>query len=557
MSGAWITLSCDWDFANVQATINIVVSLIATMAIWTFSRLWYQRNAFKIIQSRDVPLSSLFTVTNTGEAWDILRLLRGRLFRLQYLSLLTQTILVLLVTLMAILAGPISRYSLRTYELTRSSSVAGLLATGGGREGMGEFGQIVSGQVLWKDIMDSLSAASFPTDQLLDYLPSTHVPWTYRPEEWNSTWRASCTETEPTTLDLTGDVSHTIKDPVLAFPAFGATYDPKLLNATAYRRSVDFCGWLHDNDDGTTLVRDIAFFVLVQSEPSLDDQMVKNEAPLFVSISVLHIRNATLYDPDKLFGGRDTWRVGGTVEMSDYSRVECTLARTQPVVDPNFDTWPWTNDTGPIVTAYADFNRLDIMHAGDRRVLVPPPPPRDIFRFYQAYMISMMTLNEFHVARVLSVNRTAVQLSTGFLVVMLLLVVLIVAVLIRYVVFNIRHRETLDTSQVPDAKLDWMLHAFKNSTHVDGEDRGLPDHEMFKEAMYESAVSAPVTRGAARVFSRRQSTAVPGEKAVAVIESDGESKLVESEEETALSVNADAINIVSCNNSLIRPLEEN
>jgi hypothetical protein len=308
-------------------------------------------------------------------------------------------------------------------------------------------------------------------------------------------------------LNITGNINYTISDPINAFPEFGATFDQSLLNASAYRYSVDFCGWIHSNPDGSQVVRDIAFFVLLSSEPTIDDQMDKIEAPLHLSLSVLHIHNASLYTPDDLFGGRDTWRVEGPIQLSSYTRIECELTRDAVVPDENFIAWPWTNDTDTIVQAYADYNRLAIMEAGDKAVIVPPLAPHDIFRFYQTYQISFAIMNEYPVQRPLSVELTAVQLSTAFLVIILLLFVLIVVVLLRYLIFRLRHKSSLETSQIPDAKLDWMMHAFKNSKHVTEDELVPPDREQFKAAAYEQVSSDANTRGTARVFSRRQSEA--------------------------------------------------
>ena len=76
------------------------------------------------------------------------------------------------------------------------------------------------------------------------------------------------------------------------------------------------------------------------------------------------------------------------------------------------------------------------------------------------------------------------------------------ATLVRYALFRRRHGADIEASQVPDAKLDWMLHAFKNSKHVNEIDLAFPGRDLFKTAAYER-VRAPVATviGLARVYS--------------------------------------------------------
>lgn len=501
MSAGWIILSTVWDFADVQATLNIAISLLGTIGIWTFSRFWYQHNSSKILRNNDVPLSSLFTFSTLGEAWDVALLLKGNLFKSQFIPLLAQGIIVLLVTAMTVLAGPIARYSLQSSTIVRPSELRGLAAADGG----GPSQSLVSANVLWNDTIEGLTSAKFPTDQLLDFIPPNEIPWIYEAAEWNSTWAADCVSTEETVLTITGNSSYTIVDPVRAFPAFGATFEPHMLNSSAYRYSVDFCGWVHWDNSSRGIAHDIAFFVLVQTQPTIDDQMNKNNATLHLSLSVLHIHNASLLSTNNLFGTRTTWRSEGQFGNASYTRIECNIARNRTVPDEQLIAWPWTNDTDSIVKAYADYNRNAIGNAGENHRIVPPLPPQDIFRFYQAYQITTSTSNEVYLTRQISVMVTAVQLSTIFLVVAILLVLLIVFTLIRYSVFLVRHKASLGVSCIPDAKLDWMLHTFRNSEHITPDELGLTDREQFKAAAYERVMSGSNARVKARVYSRRAS----------------------------------------------------
>ncbi|KAK7432038.1 hypothetical protein QQZ08_001328 [Neonectria magnoliae] len=504
MSGAWITLSFVWDFADVQATLNVIVSILGTIGIWTFSRLWYQRNSTRVIDRENTSLSSLFTVTNLGELWDIVWLLKHHLLQVQFIPLLFQGTVVVLVTVITILAGPIARFALRSVEVVGLHPVEGLLAY---LPEVGPIGGMVSGNVLWNTTMTRLDAAGFPHDMLLDYLPSNDITWVYRQSEWNSTWSVDCQRTNQTVLDITADQNYTVSDPIRHFPALGATYDSNMFNRTEYRHASDFCGWTSTELDGSVSMKDVYFFVLVQSNPSIHDRMYRNNDAMHLRLVVLHVHNAALVAQDAQFGGRGSWRVNGTIPKASYTSVECRVRQRVSIPEASvYVAWPWTNETDSIVRAYADYNRAGIMRRSDSDELVTPLPPEHILRFYQAYMVSWSVQNALPVQRALSVGLAATQLSTAFLVVAIFIAICIVATLVRYALFCRRHSADIEASQVPDAKLDWMLHAFKNSKHVNAIDLAFPDRDLFKTAAYET-VRAPVAtvRGLARVYSNRPS----------------------------------------------------
>jgi len=76
MSLPWVNLSTRWSLSDVQAALNVIVSVLGRMGIWSFSRLWWQRAATKIVcDNVEVPLSTLYTVAAPGEGWDTIRVL--------------------------------------------------------------------------------------------------------------------------------------------------------------------------------------------------------------------------------------------------------------------------------------------------------------------------------------------------------------------------------------------------------------------------------------------------------------------------------------------------
>jgi hypothetical protein len=211
--------------------------------------------------------------------------------------------------------------------------------------------------------------------------------------------------------------------------------DPALLNESRYRLSNDFCGWINWDDSNQPFVRDIVFFILLQTDPMIDDQIDKNEAPFHISLSPLHIRNATLISNNNSFAGRTSWLINGTIYQSSFSRVECEIKRQRTPLDDQVIAWPWTNDTNSIVKGYADYNRYVVQRVSANKRPLSPPTPMEPFRFYQAYQVAMSTSNELSVTRWLSILIPAVQLSVVFLTIFIFLFILIVIGFLRYWTF--------------------------------------------------------------------------------------------------------------------------
>lgn len=71
MAHTWINLSTRWSLSSVQAALNVIISVIGTVGIWTFARFWWQRAGARVVRRNSgIPLSALFTVSSPGEAWD-------------------------------------------------------------------------------------------------------------------------------------------------------------------------------------------------------------------------------------------------------------------------------------------------------------------------------------------------------------------------------------------------------------------------------------------------------------------------------------------------------
>lgn len=344
MAFAWIIMSTRWDFANVQATLNVIISVLGTIGIWAFSRFWYQRGSTKIISKTNAPLSTLFTFTSSGEAWDLLVLLKAHIFESRYFNLLVQLVAILIVTTATTLAGPIARYALRTGHMVQQNTIAGLSASKGG----GASGNSAGASVLWNNTFRNLDEANFPHDQLLDFLPPSTLSWTYRADEWDPAWRVHCNETGETSLAITANPIYPIVDPLNAFPAFRDTFDALWFNKSIYRVTADFCGWFPwDPNYSLLLAKDVVVFVLIQSDPAVDDQMHKNEHPIHLSLSTIRLHSSTLVmrNDQVNYSARTAWALNGTVGNASYVRTECTITRKAVVADEDRIAWPWTNDT--------------------------------------------------------------------------------------------------------------------------------------------------------------------------------------------------------------------
>lgn len=95
MNITWISLCTRWGASSVQAALNVIISVLGIVGIWSFSRYWWQRGSSKILRGKsDVPLSTILTVTTAGETWDTIAVLREKVFAKEHWKLLLQLIVV-------------------------------------------------------------------------------------------------------------------------------------------------------------------------------------------------------------------------------------------------------------------------------------------------------------------------------------------------------------------------------------------------------------------------------------------------------------------------------
>ena len=295
------------------------------------------------IQDQCSSISSLHIQQSWGSVEPSNAFARSSIER-HYFPLLAQLVVILLVTAATTLAGPIARYALRSGHMIRQNTIVGLSAVKGG----GYLGNSASANVFWNNTFQNLDQANFPKDQLLDFLPPSTLSWTYRADEWHPTWRVECNDTEETPLNITADPRYPIVDPLNAFPAFRDTLDPAWLNKSAYRVAADFCGWFlwGANTSVASLGKDVVSFVLIQSDPVVDDQMNKNQNPIHLCLSTIRLHSSSVIIPNgAVNSARTSWAMNGTVGNASYVRTECMITRKAVVADEGKIAWPWTNDT--------------------------------------------------------------------------------------------------------------------------------------------------------------------------------------------------------------------
>src|SRR5436309_5336829 len=67
MAKSWIALRAGWKLEDVQAALNVVISMLSTMGIFVFARFCWHETAARVDRSQNVRLSSLLSLSTPGE----------------------------------------------------------------------------------------------------------------------------------------------------------------------------------------------------------------------------------------------------------------------------------------------------------------------------------------------------------------------------------------------------------------------------------------------------------------------------------------------------------
>lgn len=216
-------MPAEWVLQDVQAGVNVVITVLSTLAIFVFTRTSWESAAGKISRGREVPLTSLVSLNTSGEAFDAILLLKGHLSKRRYLDILAQCIVVVLLSVSALLSGLVDRYAARRGTVIREQLVTGFLASSAWTyEGM-DFATAE-----WNRTYPRLDKAHVPLNQLLDFLPDNDIDWLFDSTQWNNSWTMDCANT-PTTarkLEATGNCNSTFDElPGLATAFSFTKYD--------------------------------------------------------------------------------------------------------------------------------------------------------------------------------------------------------------------------------------------------------------------------------------------------------------------------------------------
>jgi hypothetical protein len=458
MTFTWINLSTRWDLTSVQAALNVIISVLGTVGIWALSRYWWQRGSARILRhGSEVPLSSFLILSSPGDGWDILTVLRRRVFSKEHWHLLSQLIVVVAVTLACMFAGPIAKVSLRRTSTVQNAQLEVLQTI----KGDGYEANLLEMNVLWNNTIQSLDQANFPINHMLEYLPPYTSPWIFNPSQWDPTWTLMCNFTEETLLHNVSAVgNYTFRNPIDAFPTFRDTYDIAWLNSSKYRTQVDFSAW--STTEPAFIFEEALFFILIESDPVIGDRMHTNNATMEISFSVLHLSHLNATDLiDTTLDAEDTWRFVGRVRNASFTRIECSISRKPVVPDEDAIPWIWTNDTYSITFGFRTYFSNLLESAASKGLPVTTPTPLDILRMWQTYFATVNTIYAFPTPRVVSVWMETVQLSTGLLLTLVILVVLIIWTSGRYLIFVMRNKAKLGKMCIPDSKLEWIIHGAK------------------------------------------------------------------------------------------------
>ena len=347
------------------------------------------------------------------------------------------------------------------------------------------YNSMVEADVEWNQTISSLDKAGFPRDQLLDFMPDSSQDWVYVANQWNNSWRASCDYTPPTSIDLYATGNYSEGDSWLTeVPALRQTIPEKFFTTF---------GAVGANLGQITVPKnhsnwDIMMFWFVTAEPEFSSEKKDHMSLLMVAV---HIQDAPS-------GPNGTLTFGtGPLGPSSYTRAICELHKSEPAVGKFYTAYPNINIPSQDTTAQALESHYHDRFARQTQngASVYHPTGADMFRFYQAYLVSKDTFAYYPVKRLISTRVPNVELSAIFLMVVVLDGLLIALGLLWHSFFLLRHRSNL--IHMPESKLDWLLQSLKEADRVNNASDGY-------EARRRS--SSTVTSPRSPMKSRRESS---------------------------------------------------
>jgi hypothetical protein len=490
-TSVWVSLPPTWKLQDVQAALNVIVVLLSTLGVFTFARFCWQSNAPKIVRNPNhtVPLSSLLSIDTLGQVFDILFLLRSRIFHRRYSKIFAQSVIVLSLSTTALLSGPIARYSTRNVYTIIPKEIMGFLAN---RYEPNWLNAILQ----WNTTIISLNQAEFPYNQLLDYLPDTHVPWVYKPEEWNNSWTMNCKYTylTPVTLYDTGNCSTTYSE----IPGLD-----DIIPANKYGSNI----WI---DRTTTIYGDMimdALLAIGGTQYNNYDNATHIAYDITIALASVHLHNLS----EQMNNSSPCYFGTGNVTSAFYTKIECNLKRL--VYDPNVINIAYPDSLTPgninnnlpsseanIANGLIDFYDAQFIRESILNHTITVPTPQDLVRFYQAYTIGKDTKFRQPKSRVLSVRVRVVQLSIIFLIITVLLTILILFGILSYGLFILRYSNIL--GEMPLSKLDWILLQSIQTQYLQSSDEIPSDKAFWRHSITSRTTNTSIYTSSKRTWKR-------------------------------------------------------
>jgi hypothetical protein len=449
MAHFWFILSLKWPLEDVQAALNVLISVFSAIGIFTFARFCWQSATLHLTKQRDVPVASLLSLTSPGEAFQVLWFLNFRsLSAKKYRRILFQSLIIFGLSVAAILSGPIARYASRQGHTVIPVEMHGSLATT-------TWESMVEADVAWNRTKNTLADAGFPSDQLLDFLPDISQPWVYREDEWNNTWHAQCQFDPLTPISLSATGNYSDGSWFTEIPGLYDIVPLRFIDLQAEWTSN--LGAASQGDRYT----DVLMFFVTTIQPKEGIHFAE-DISMGLLISAIHLHDAPMapLDSNGTFGK-------GPIGKSSYTRAICDLERSAATINatniayPNL-ILPFYDDT--FSQAIEEHYHAPFFYQAVNNLPLWVPTGEDMFRFYQAYLISKDTQDYCPVKRIISTQVPTVELSSVFLAVVILIGFLIVAGLIHHSFFLLRYRSAI--SQMPESKLDWLLQSLREAERI-------------------------------------------------------------------------------------------
>jgi hypothetical protein len=89
-TSSWMSLPSTWKLQDVQAALNVVITVLGALGTSAFAKILLQSGARKAVQGQNIPLSSLLSINTIGEAVGIMTILRLKMLRLRHWKIVAQ-----------------------------------------------------------------------------------------------------------------------------------------------------------------------------------------------------------------------------------------------------------------------------------------------------------------------------------------------------------------------------------------------------------------------------------------------------------------------------------